>query len=335
MAACMTVSRCDDDVVGTSVKRTDMLGKVTGAARYAGDLDAARHAARARSSAARSRTRSIRRIDTSKALALPGVKAVLTHENVPRVLHYGSPHPRSASVTRDQYILDNKVRYWGEGVAAVAAISEEIAEEALDLIEVEYEELPAVVHRRGGAGARCARDPRRRAGGNLVSPPAVVKRGDVERGFAEADLSSRALRDGPPDAGLHGAQRLRLPVGRQRQAHGLDLDADRLHGARHPRRGARRAAARRCACWSTTWAAASAPSRTCSRPSSCARCSRKADAPAGAHGVHAQGDLPRRPLAPSRHGVAQAGLQEGRHHHRAPGARHASTPAPTARTARA
>ncbi len=72
------------------------------------------------------------------------MKAVLTHENVPRVLHYGSPHPRSASVTCDQYILDDKVRYWGEGVAAVAAVSEEIAEEALDLIDVEYEPLPAV-----------------------------------------------------------------------------------------------------------------------------------------------------------------------------------------------
>ena len=80
------------------------------------------------------------------------------------------------------------------------------------------------------------------------------------------------LRDGPPDAGLHGAQRLRLPMGRRRQADRLDLDADAVHGARHPGRGARRCRSPRCACWSTTWAAASAPSRTCSRPSSCARC---------------------------------------------------------------
>src|SRR5207245_4490003 len=87
----------------------------------------------------------IRRIDFSKALKLPGVKAVLTNQNVPRVLHYGSPHPRSASLACDQYILDSKVRYWGEGVAAVAATSEEIAEEALDLIHVEYEPLPAAI----------------------------------------------------------------------------------------------------------------------------------------------------------------------------------------------
>jgi xanthine dehydrogenase molybdenum-binding subunit len=131
-------------VIGTSVRRPDVPGKVTGAARYAGDLalPGMLHAKIKRSNVAHA---NIRRIDTTKALAYPGVKAVLTHLNVPRVLHYGSPHPRSASLACDQYILDNKVRYWGEGVAAVAAVSEEIAEEALDLIEVEYEELPALI----------------------------------------------------------------------------------------------------------------------------------------------------------------------------------------------
>ena len=47
-------------------------------------------------------------------------------------------------MTRDQYILDDTVRYWGEGVAAVAAVSEEIAQQAIDLIEVTYQPLPAV-----------------------------------------------------------------------------------------------------------------------------------------------------------------------------------------------
>ncbi len=132
----------DLSVVGASVRRPDVPGKVTGAASYAGDvrLPGMLHAKIKRSNVAHAH---IRAIDFSKALKLPGVKAVLTHENVPRVLHYGSPHPRSASVTRDQYILDRKVRYWGEGVAAVAAESEELAEEALELIEVEYQELSA------------------------------------------------------------------------------------------------------------------------------------------------------------------------------------------------
>jgi xanthine dehydrogenase molybdenum-binding subunit len=174
-------------VVGQSVKRMDTLGKVTGQARYAGDvvLPGMLHAKIKRSDVAHAR---IKRIDTAQALALPGVKAILTHENVPRVLHYGSPHPRSASVTKDQYILDDKVRYWGEGVAAVAATSEEIAEEALDRIEVEYDPLPAVLTveqaLQPGAPPIHVTGP----GGNLVAEPVVVARGDIERGFAEADL---------------------------------------------------------------------------------------------------------------------------------------------------
>lgn len=174
-------------VVGRSVKRSDTLEKVTGTACYAGDvaLPGMLHGKTKRSTVAHA---IIKRIDVSKALALKGVKAVLTHENVPRVLHYGSPHPRSASVTRDQYILDNRVRYWGEGVAAVAAISEEIAEEALDLIEVEYEPLPAVftIEDAMRDGAPVIHDnglPQ-----NQVLPPVIVERGDVEKGFADADF---------------------------------------------------------------------------------------------------------------------------------------------------
>ena len=123
----------------------------------------------------------IRRIDTAAALALPGVKAILTHENVPRVLHAGSPHPRSASVTCDQYILDDKVRYWGEGVAAVAATSEDIAARAVELIEVEYEPLPALftVDEAAAPGAPLIHD--REPGGNLVLPPVRIERGDVDR----------------------------------------------------------------------------------------------------------------------------------------------------------
>ncbi len=174
-------------VIGTSVKRTDLLAKVTGEARFVADmhLPGLLHGKTLRSNVAHAR---IVRIDTTRALALPGVKAVLTHENVPRVLHAGSPHPRSASVTCDQYILDDKVRYWGEGVAVVAAISEEIAEEALTLIDVEYEALPAVftVEDAQRPGAPQIHD--RAPGGNLVLPPVVFERGDIERGFAEADL---------------------------------------------------------------------------------------------------------------------------------------------------
>lgn len=174
-------------VIGKSVRRADVLEKVTGEAQYVADiaLPGMLYARSKRSTVAHAL---IRRIDTSRALALPGVKAVLTHENVPRVLHAGSPHPRSASVTPDQYILDHKVRYWGETVAVVAATSEEVAEEALDLIEVEYEELPAVFTVEDAMRPDAPQIHDRGFGGNLVLPPVRVSRGDVARGFAEADL---------------------------------------------------------------------------------------------------------------------------------------------------
>jgi xanthine dehydrogenase molybdenum-binding subunit len=174
-------------IIGTSVKRTDLLDKVTGDAKYVADmqLPGLLYARSKRSTIAHAL---IRRIDTSRALALPGVKAVLTHENVPRVLHAGSPHPRSASVTCDQYILDDKVRYWGETVAVVAATSEEIAEAALDLIEVDYEPLPAVFTVEDAAREGAPQIHDREPGGNLVLPPVKASRGDIERGFAEADL---------------------------------------------------------------------------------------------------------------------------------------------------
>ncbi|NVO12809.1 MAG: xanthine dehydrogenase family protein molybdopterin-binding subunit [Rhodoplanes sp.] len=174
-------------VIGKSVKRTDTLGKVTGGAVYAGDvvLPGMLFGRMKRSTVAHARIASI---DVSKALALPGVKAILTHADVPRVLHYGSPHPRSASVTQDQYILDTKVRYWGEGVAAVAATSEEIAELACELITVDYEPLPAVFTVDEALAPAAPKIHDVGPGGNLVLDPFLIKRGDVEKGFAEAEL---------------------------------------------------------------------------------------------------------------------------------------------------
>lgn len=182
-----SIGKNDFAVVGKSVKRDDIIEKVTGEGIYVADLKPVGmlYGKMKRSEVAHARIKSI---DVSKALAYPGVKSVLTYKDVPRVLHYGSPHPRSASCTKDQYILDDTVRYWGEGIAAVAAISEEIADEALDLIEVEYEELPAVLTpeeaMKPGAQLVHAVGP----GGNLVLDPVKVERGDPDKGFAEADL---------------------------------------------------------------------------------------------------------------------------------------------------
>jgi putative selenate reductase molybdopterin-binding subunit len=83
-------------------------------------------------------------IDDSKAQALPGVKAVLHHENVPRVRYASGGQSYPNPLPYDQVSFDDKVRFVGDRVAAVAAETLEIAEEAVNLIEVEYEVLPAV-----------------------------------------------------------------------------------------------------------------------------------------------------------------------------------------------
>lgn len=123
-------------VVGTTVKRIDGIEKVTGAAQYVTDIVLPRmlHGKIKRSPYAHAK---IVRIDTSKAEALPGVRAVMTAADVPPKL--------LGTLTLDQYfVARDRVRMVGEPVAAVAAETLEIAEEAMDLIEVEYEELPAV-----------------------------------------------------------------------------------------------------------------------------------------------------------------------------------------------
>jgi len=135
----------------------------------------------------------IRRIDASRARALPGVHAVLTHHDLPRVAYTtaGQSHPEPGP--HDNYSLDYKVRFVGDRVAAVAAETEEIALRALELIEVEYEILPAIFDPRESMkpGAPILHDepesykiedPQR----NLA---AVIEWqvGDVEAGLAEAD----------------------------------------------------------------------------------------------------------------------------------------------------
>ncbi|MHA2252220.1 MAG: xanthine dehydrogenase family protein molybdopterin-binding subunit, partial [Candidatus Kariarchaeaceae archaeon] len=129
-------------VVNQSVRKIDSLALAQGKPVYVADLDKKFLICKIKwSPHAHARIKSI---DTSKAEALSGVHAVLTHKNVPRILHttagQGFPEPSPY----DSYIFDKKVRYVGDRVAAVAAESVEIAEKAISLINVEYEVLPAV-----------------------------------------------------------------------------------------------------------------------------------------------------------------------------------------------
>ena len=124
-------------VVGSPLVKVDAHAKVTGQTLFADDLFLPRmlHAKILRSTHAHARIRSM---DLSRALALPGVKAVLTGHDLP--IKFGI-----LPVSQDEHALcPDKVRFVGDPVAAVAATEEEIAEAALDLIEVEYEPLGSV-----------------------------------------------------------------------------------------------------------------------------------------------------------------------------------------------
>jgi len=90
----------------------------------------------------------IKHIDVSKARALPGVHAVLTYKDLPRVAYTTAGQSDPEPGPHDNYSLDYKARFVGDRVAAVAAETEEIALRALDLIEVEYEPLPALLDAR-------------------------------------------------------------------------------------------------------------------------------------------------------------------------------------------
>ena len=196
------------EVVGKPVPRADATEKVTGRARYTADVELAGtlwgkcllspypHAR-------------IVRIDTSAAKALPGVHAVLTGEDVRGHL-YGR-------VIKDVPVLAaDRVLYVGDRVAAVAADDEDIAQQAIDLIDVEYEELPAVfdASEASAAGAPILHPAFNTYGGVIregsgTAPPAAGgfrfgvralpepsnayarqarEQGDVEKGFAEADF---------------------------------------------------------------------------------------------------------------------------------------------------
>ena len=135
----------------------------------------------------------IKRIDASRARALPGVHAVLTHEDLPRVPYTTAGQSDPEPGPHDNYSLDTKVRFVGDRVAAVAAETEEIALKALELIEVEYEPLPAVFDPRESMkeGAPVLHDEPEswHIEDKTRNLAAVIdwEVGDVEAGFAQAD----------------------------------------------------------------------------------------------------------------------------------------------------
>ena len=203
----MVISTQDYQVVGTRPVRHDGPDKVMGRARYAADihLPGMLHAKMLRSPHAHAR---IKNIDASKALALPGVEAVVTAADLPDISPEMSDQEEGAAVNYGFYsrniLAREKALYRGHAIAAVAAASPHLAEQALDLLEIEYEVLPPVLDAyaamKDDAPALHERlltltNPAQRAGGwgdtnnpTNVSNHFEFRLGDPDEGFKEADV---------------------------------------------------------------------------------------------------------------------------------------------------
>jgi putative selenate reductase molybdopterin-binding subunit len=137
----------------------------------------------------------IKNIDASKARELPGVAAVLTWKDIPRVVYSTAGQSDPMPGPLDTFSLDKKVRFVGDRVALVAAESEEIANKALQLIEVEYEPLPVLLdpEQSMGPDAPVLHDEPEYVNFGESNPSRNLAAeiridiGDVEKGFAEAD----------------------------------------------------------------------------------------------------------------------------------------------------
>lgn len=175
------LAECDKpgaQAIGRRLIRPDAVQKVTGRGLYTADLnfEGSLHARVKRAGVPHA---ILRRLDVTRARALPGIAAVLTAEDIPGEHYHGL-------VTADWPILvgvGERVRYVGDAIAIVAAETREIASKALDLIEVEFELQPVV---NSPLEALSPQAPQLHKTGNLLKH-IQVRKGNVETGFAEAD----------------------------------------------------------------------------------------------------------------------------------------------------
>ena len=177
-------------LIGSPIERVEDPRFLRGRGQYVGDVHrkGQLHAVILRSSVAHGH---IRRIDGTGALNLPGVRAVITARdlgpNVPRIPLRLQPLPELEPF-RQPMLADGKVRFVGEPMAVVIAESAAIAEDALELIEVDIEPLPAVT---GRVDAEAAKAILFEAHGSNVSIGWTAVRGDVEAAFRSADYVRR------------------------------------------------------------------------------------------------------------------------------------------------
>src|ERR687892_475192 len=180
--------------VGKPEKKVDAVKLVQGKPAFTADIDirGMLYARVLRSPHAHAR---ITRIDTSKARELKGVAAVLTWQDIPRVVYSTAGQSDPIPGPLDAFSLDHKVRFVGDRVAFVAAESPEIAEKALGLIDVEYEILDAILDSRNAMKVDAIRihdepefvnfadsNPEKNLAAHIR-----IDIGDIEKGFADAD----------------------------------------------------------------------------------------------------------------------------------------------------
>ena len=194
MATNIVLSNTEYKVVGTRPIRHDGTDKVTGRAKYGADFSASDllHGKVLRSPHAHAKIKSI---DVSKALAYPGVKAVITGQDMP-ITKTESPG-RTARFASDNVMAREKALYKGHPVAAVAAVNAHVAESAASLINVEYEVLPPLmtVQQAMKDGAKPVHDDvtttelgERTDKVSNVASHLRFEQGDIEAGFAKADV---------------------------------------------------------------------------------------------------------------------------------------------------
>lgn len=177
------------NVVGKSVKKINSTERATGAAKYTHDIIVPDMLVGKllRSPHAHA---NILSIDATKAEELGAT--VLTWKDVPRVQYSTAGYPKHTiqgmlpvplvGYIEDKYVLDKKVRHWGEPVAAIAAKDEETALKALELIEVEYEVLPAVFD---VDEARKPSAPSVHMSSDINCTDKIITKGDADKAFAE------------------------------------------------------------------------------------------------------------------------------------------------------
>jgi len=190
--------------VGKPEKKVDAVKLVQGKPAFAADMDirGMLYAKVLHSPHAHAR---IKKIDTSKAQSLKGVAAVLTWQDIPRVVYSTAGQSDPIPGPLDTFSLDHKVRFVGDRVALVAAETLEIAEKALTLIDVEYEMLDVILDSRQAMDSKAPRihdeaeyvnfgdsNPDRNLAAHIR-----IDIGDVEKGFKDADEIFEAEYEAP------------------------------------------------------------------------------------------------------------------------------------------